>query len=149
MYTLSINKWSVSRLLFAASRDHFNNAVDFLKEDMEKMSGQKVDLKIAFYKAAQKPAAENSERPKPETLIAKINTATVPSKLWRQADYIEAHFSTVASPQCPALHVVMTARWPDDREFYFHAEPKAEGDTLGRRFLNENPRFQFWTRSIR
>jgi hypothetical protein len=149
MYDVSINKWSVSRFFLAASRTHFNNAVEFLKEYMEKMSGQKVGLNIAFYKAAQQDEIENAEHPKPKQLIAEINTATAPSKLWRKADYIEAHFTTAASPQCQALHVVMTARWPDDREFYFQAEPSTAGDTLGRHFLNENPQFQLWTRSIR
>lgn len=149
MEPVSLHKWAIERVFFSVTADHFNEALKALRADMGKMSGEKVNLSLAFYRAAKKPDAED-EPSKPQQLIKKITSAFhVSHGLWRKADYVEARLTTPANGNIPALDVTVTAKWPNRAEILFHAEPRAQGDILGRRFLNETPRFVLWGRSIR
>lgn len=48
------NKWYVSRLLFAVSRDDFHDTLRIMSRQIDKETGQTPSLKIAFYKASKK-----------------------------------------------------------------------------------------------
>lgn len=146
--TLSLHKWAFSKLIFAISRREFSGAIDVMREQIEKETGQKPDLKITFYKAS-KTTHEIPEWNIPEFLGEVRNPETVPRALWRKANLVQASFNTAATSDLPELKAMIRAKGHDVREMYFDVEPQQIGDRIGRSMLNDYGPFAFWSRGVR
>lgn len=142
------NKWYVSRLLFAVSRDDFHDTLRIMSRQIDKETGQTPSLKIAFYKASKK-LHEVPEFNIPQLVGEIENPPEVPAKLWRKSNLVEATFTTAAKDGKPGLTATITAKWPDKRAIVFDVAPRDSGDRIGRRVLNEEGRFTFWSRGIK
>lgn len=148
MTGILFNKWYVSRLLFAVSRDDFQGTLHIMSRQIDKETGQTPSLKIAFYKASKK-LHEIPEFNVPQLVGEAENPREVPASLWRKSNLVEATFTTAAKGSNPGLTATITGRWPDKRAIVFDVNPHDIGDRIGRRVLNEEGRFTFWSRGIK
>lgn len=148
MAGILFNKWYVSRLLFAVSRDDFHDTLRIMSRQIDKETGQTPSLKIAFYKASKK-LQEVPEFNVPQLVGEVENPVAIPALLWHRSNLVEATFTTAAKGGAPALTATICARWPDRRAMVFDVQPKDIGDRIGRRVLNEEGRFTLWSRGIK
>lgn len=139
-----IDRWYVSRWVWPATVEDFTQAVQGMGEELENATGDKFDLKIAFYKAA----APDQLGTKPDVLVKEVSSLReVSARQFRKADYVEATFTARTPDRTGVTSATVTARWPDSRQIDFQVAPKHHADDVSRRFIDS--RFLLFTRGIK
>lgn len=154
MWPVPMNRWYVNRWLFSTTVEDFAEAVQGLNKELERLTKDKFDLKIAFFKAANPEQGALHE--KPQVLQTEITSLKdLSARAYRQADYVEATLTVrpraqaaEASEDRPHFQTAtITAKWPDIRRLDFHVEPQEHAAQICRALLDT--RFTFWTRGLK
>jgi len=149
MFHDPINRWYVSRWIYSTTVEDFTQAVHGVNEALEHMTGDKFDLKVAFYKAA----AGDTMHDKPRELIKEVTKLEdVYARQYRKSDYVEA--TLTVRPRCGDApegrphfdQVKISAKWPDPRRIDFEASPAK--DALSLCHMVNDSRFTFWTKGV-